>query len=136
MFEIFNKLFPKHFPVLFFVHGGRWRVGDKDNLETLVNLFGRLGWGIVSTNYRLSPAVKHPAHIQDVARAFAWVYKNASRYSINRDRMVITGSSAGGHLVALLGLNTKYLEQEGVPPSAVKGVIPTSGIYFYHTAIS
>ena len=116
-------------PVLFYVHGGRWRVGDKGNPETLVNLFGRLGWGIVSTNYSLSPAVKHPSHIQDVARAFAWVYRNASRYSIDRDRMVITGSSAGGHLVALLGLDRKYLEQEGVPPGAVKGVIPTSGIY-------
>ena len=100
-----------NFPILFYVHGGGWRRGDKGTPETLINIFGRLGWGIVSTNYRLSPAVKHPAHIQDVARAFAWIYKNASRYNIDRDRIVITGGSAGGHLVALLGLDTKYLEQ-------------------------
>ena len=118
-----------NFPILFYVHGGGWRRGDKGTPETLINIFGRLGWGIVSTNYRLSPAVKHPAHIQDVARAFAWIYKNASRYNIDRDRIVITGGSAGGHLVALLGLDTKYLEQEGIPPNAVKGVLATSGIY-------
>ncbi|MBI4458594.1 MAG: alpha/beta hydrolase, partial [Acidobacteria bacterium] len=117
-------------PVLFFVHGGRWRRGDKTPPpSSLINVFGRLGWGIVATTYRLSPAVKHPAHIQDVARAFAWVYKNASHYNIDRNRIVIIGSSAGGHLVALLALDTKYLEQEGVPPVAIKGVIPTSGIY-------
>ncbi len=117
------------FPVLFEVHGGRWRLGDKGNPETLVNLLGRLGWGVVSTNYRLSPQVKHPTHVQDVARAFAWVYKNASQYGIDRERMVITGHSAGGHLVALLGLDTRYLEAEGVPAGAIQGVIPTSGIY-------
>ena len=116
-------------PILFQVHGGRWRVGDKGNPETVVNLMGRLGWGVVATNYRLSPAVQHPAHIQDVARAFAWVYKNADEYGIDRERIVITGQSAGGHLVALLALDTQYLEAEGVPPSAIRGAVPTSGIY-------
>lgn len=117
-----------HFPLLFHVHGGRWRVGDK-NLDTLVTVLGRLGWGIASTNYRLSPAIKHPTHVQDVARAFAWVYENASRYGIDPERIVINGHSAGGHLVALLALDTQYLKAEGVPPGAIKGVIPASGIY-------
>ena len=116
-------------PILFQVHGGGWRVGDKGNPQTLINIFGRLGWGIVSVNYRLSPAVRHPTHIQDVARAFAWVYENANQYSIDRDRIIIIGGSAGGHLVSLLGLNTKYLEAERVPSDAIKGVITTSGIY-------
>ena len=116
-------------PLLFQVHGGRWRVGDKGNPETVVNLVGRLGWGVVSTNYRLSPAVKHPAHVQDVARAFAWVYTHAAEYGIDRERIVITGQSAGGHLVALLALDPRYLEAEGVPLEAIRGAVPTSGIY-------
>ncbi|MDA2934427.1 alpha/beta hydrolase, partial [Acidobacteria bacterium AH-259-D05] len=120
-----------NFPLLFHVHGGRWRVGNKETpeLDVAVGVLSRLGWGIVSTNYRLSPAVKHPTHIQDVARAFAWVYKNASRYGIDRDRIVINGHSAGGHLVSLLALDTSYLEAEGVPSGVIKGVISTSGIY-------
>ena len=118
-------------PIVFQVHGGRWREGKKGSPtpDTLVGLFGRLGWGVVSTNYRISPAVRHPTHIKDVARAFAWVYKNATEYGIDRNRMVIIGHSAGGHLVSLLGLDSKYLEAEGVPASAVRGVITTSGIY-------
>ena len=118
-------------PLVFYVHGGRWRVGDKvtPELEVLVSVLTRLGWGVASTNYRLSPAVKYPTHIQDVARAFAWVHKNAGRYGIDAERIVIHGHSAGGHLVSLLALDTSFLEAEGVPAAAIKGVIPTSGIY-------
>ena len=57
--DIYHPAGKTHFPPLFHVHGGRWRVGDK-NLNTLVTVLGRLGWGIASTNYRLSPAIKHP----------------------------------------------------------------------------
>jgi acetyl esterase/lipase len=119
------------FPLVFYVHGGRWRVGDKvtSELEVLVSVLTRLGWGVASTNYRLSPSVKYPTHIKDVARAFAWVYTNATSYGIDTERIVIHGHSAGGHLVSLLALDTSYLEAEGLPANAIKGVIPTSGIY-------
>jgi acetyl esterase/lipase len=80
-------------------------------------------------NYRISPQVKHPAHIQDVARAFAWVYNNAGQYKIDRNRIVLVGGSAGGHLASLLALDTEYLTKEGIPPDAIKGVASISGVY-------
>jgi len=116
-------------PLVVYVHGGGWGAGDKANPTTLVNTFGRMGVGLASINYRLAPDLKHPAQIEDVARAFAWVYKNASQYSIDRNRMVILGASAGGHLVSLLALNPEYLSKEGVPSDAIKGVASVSGIY-------
>lgn len=116
-------------PLLFYVHGGGWTGGDKALDTNFLNLFGRLGIGVATVNYRVSPAVKHPTHIQDVARAFAWIYKNAAQNKIDRDRIVIMGSSAGGHLVGLLGLDTRYLAEQGVPPAAIKGVAAISGIY-------
>ncbi len=116
-------------PLLFSVHGGSWRGGDKQIPKALANLFGRLGWAVASVNYRLSPAVRHPTHVQDVARALAYLYKNSSQYGIDHDRIVLLGHSAGGHLVSLLGLDTRYLEQEGIPANAIKGVIGTSGMY-------
>lgn len=116
-------------PLVFYVHGGGWRAGDKANPTTLVNMFGRMGVGLASINYRLAPAVKHPGQIEDVAKAFAWVYKNASQYGIDRNRIVITGASAGGQLVSLLALNPEYLSKEGVPSDAIKGVASVSGIY-------
>lgn len=117
-------------PILFEVHGGGWRVGDK-GADASINrmLFARLGWALVSVNYRLSPAVKHPTHIQEVAKAMAWVYQNAAKYNLDRSRIVTVGLSAGAHLVSLLALDTRYLEQAGVPPTAIKGVVAVSGIY-------
>jgi acetyl esterase/lipase len=116
-------------PVLIEVHGGGWRAGDKGTPQTLIDILGRLGCAIVTVNYRLSPAVKHPTHVRDVARAFAWVYKNAAQHGLDRDRIVILGSSAGAHLVSLLALDTSYLKEQGVPPEAIRGVVATSGIY-------
>src|SRR5438874_2403382 len=77
---------PKHtrdFPVLFFVHGGAWRLGNKNHFGIYASLgkaLAREGIGLVSPNYRLSPQVKHPEHIKDVARAFAWTHRNIAKY--------------------------------------------------------
>ena len=60
------------FPVVLFVHGGGWVFGDKNFFgvyEGIGKMFARHGIGAVVTNYRLSPGVKHPEHIKDVARA-------------------------------------------------------------------
>jgi acetyl esterase/lipase len=59
----------------------------------------------------------------------AWVHKNAATYNLDRSRIVTVGLSAGAHLVSLLALDTRYLEQAGVSPAAIKGVIAVSGIY-------
>jgi len=120
------------FPVLFFVHGGAWRTGDK-SLFGLYNALGlflaRQGIGTVITNYRLYPDVQHPEHIKDVARAFAWTSKNIARYGGRPDQVFVCGHSAGGHLVALLATDERYLKAEGLTRSAIKGAIPISGVY-------
>jgi arylformamidase len=119
----------RNVPLVVYVHGGGWRAGDKENPITLVNTFGRMGVGVASINYRLAPEVKHPGQIEDVARAFGWVYKHSSQYGIDRNRIVVMGASAGGHLVSLLALNPEYLSKEGVPSDVIKGVASVSGIY-------
>src|SRR5437016_6619 len=77
--DLFLPKGQKVFPLVFFVHGGAWKRGDKGYLgvyTSLGNFFARRGIGAVVINYRLSPAVQHPEHIKDVARAFAWTHKN------------------------------------------------------------
>ena len=122
----------KDFPVLFFVHGGAWVHGDK-NFMNLYSGVGRYyasqGIGAVIINYRLSPGVKHPEHIKDVARAFAWTVKNIEKYGGRTDQIFISGHSAGGHLVALLATDETYLKAEGLSFKNIKGVIPISGVY-------
>ncbi|HEY8506483.1 MAG TPA: alpha/beta hydrolase [Gemmataceae bacterium] len=119
----------KGFPVLFFVHGGAWRSGDKRLYGMLGETFAGMGVGSVIINYRLSPKVRHPEHVKDVARAFAWTYRNIARYGGRPDRIFASGHSAGGHLVALLATDETYLKAEELTAEALRGVIPMSGVY-------
>ncbi len=122
----------KDFPVLFFVHGGGWRHGDKDFLgvyATLGRFWAKQGIGAVITNYRLFPEAHHPDQIRDVAKAFAWVHENIARYGGRPDQVFVSGHSAGGHLVSLLATDAEYLKEVGLDRSAIRGVIPISGVY-------
>jgi acetyl esterase/lipase len=119
----------KDAPVLIFVHGGGWTSGDKNLYSFIGRAFAEQGFVTAVINYRLSPQVQHPAHIEDVARAFAWVYRNIAQYGGNPEKIFVMGHSAGGHLVALLALDEKYLQAHGLTLAAIKGAIPISGIY-------
>jgi acetyl esterase/lipase len=119
----------KGFPVLVFVHGGAWRFGDKKEYAPLGELFARRGIGTVIVNYRLSPKVQHPAHIQDVARAFAWTHARIAEYGGRPDEVFACGHSAGGHLVSLLATDESYLKAEKLSARDIRGVISISGVY-------
>jgi acetyl esterase/lipase len=122
----------KDFPVLFFVHGGAWTIGDRNFFgvySSVAMLFARHGIGTAVTSYRLSPAVQHPEHIKDVARAFAWTHKHIGEYGGRNDQIFISGHSAGGHLVALLATDDSYLKALGLGLKDIKGAMPMSGVY-------
>ena len=122
----------KDFPVVFFVHGGGWIKGNKDHLgiyTILARAFNRHGIGVVCPNYRLSPDVRHPEHIRDVARAFAWTYKNIHKFGGKSDELFVSGHSAGGHLCALLATDEQYLKAHGLTFKAIKGAMPISGVF-------
>ncbi len=119
----------KDFPVLFFVHGGAWRQGDKWMYPSLGQFWARQGVGTVVVNYRLAPTHKHPAQIVDVAKAFAWTHKNIAKYGGRPDQIIVCGHSAGGHLISLLATDEKYLKAEGLDLKAIRGAISISGVY-------
>ena len=119
----------KDFPVLFFVHGGTWKSGDRKVYKPVGELFASHGLGTVVISYRLSPKVLHPAHVEDVARAFAWTCANIARYGGRADRVFACGHSAGGHLVALLATDESYLKGVSCSLADLRGVIPISGVY-------
>jgi acetyl esterase/lipase len=122
----------KGYPVMMFVHGGAWRSGNKELYIALGETFARKGIGVAVINYRLSSrngGAKHPDHIQDVAKAFAWVKANAAKYGGNPDRLYVSGHSAGGHLVSLLATDEQYLKAEKCSLSDIKGVMTLSGVY-------
>jgi acetyl esterase/lipase len=135
--DVFSPLNARDRPVIFFVHGGGWIIGDKDMFgiyRRVGRFFARHGYVAVMVNYRLSPKVKHPEHIRDVARAFAWTCKHISAYGGEADQIVLAGHSAGAHLVSLLATDARYLQDPELKlrdkdRAAVRGVISVSGVY-------
>lgn len=128
----------RDFPVMMFVHGGAWKTGTKDLYGALGETFAKQGIGTAVINYRLTDSkgtVKHPDHIHDVAKAFAWVKANCGKYGGSKDKLFVSGHSAGGHLVALLGTDESYLKAEGCSTRDVRGVMAVSGVYTINSLI-
>src|SRR4051794_10445369 len=121
-----------NYPVVVFVHGGTWVMGDNRccGLHSSIGEFlARHGIGAVLPNYRLSPGVKHPEHVKDVARAVAWTHDHIGEHGGDARRLFLVGHSAGGHLVSLVTTDEQYLKAEGLHTSDVKGVVSISGVY-------
>ncbi len=120
-------------PVILFLHGGGWRASDKnDPLGVHANVCKALAWrGLVAinVNYRLAPRYKHPDFAWDVAYALRWVAGNISNYGGDPERVFLSGHSAGGHLAALITLDSRYLGDVGLLPDIVKGVVGICGVY-------
>jgi len=119
----------KKAPVVFFVHGGAWVFGNKSVFSGPGKMLAEQGIVAVSTNYRLSPKVKHPEHIKDIAKAFAWTVDHVAEYGGDPGKICLTGHSAGGHLVALLATDESYLKAEKKSFADIRGVAPISGVF-------
>ena len=87
------------------------------------------GVAVAMIRHRLAPGFAHPAHAEDVAAAVAFLLRGAARYGYDPRRIFLAGHSSGAHLAALVALDPRYLEREGLDPSALAGVIALSGIY-------
>jgi len=103
-------------PLVIWIHGGGWKNGDKrsghrpDRLPALVET-GRFAGASIA--YRLSGEAKWPAQIHDCKAAIRWLRGNAEKYGIDPKRIAVWGSSAGGHLVSMLGSSGGVKELEG-----------------------
>jgi acetyl esterase/lipase len=129
------------YPAVVCMHGGAWRLGDRRflsmNFRTMGNqsLIGALaahGYVVVTVGYRLVPAARFPAQIEDCKAAVRWLRANAAKYNIDPDHIAACGYSAGGHLACLLGVTDKGdgLEGTGGHPgqsSKVQAVIDLFG---------
>lgn len=101
-------------PVIVFIHGGGWRNGDKAGGVGRVVPFVATGNYVgASVGYRLSGEATWPAQIHDCKAAIRWLKANAGKYQIDPQRIGVWGSSAGGHLVNMLGTSGDVKELEG-----------------------
>jgi len=91
-------------PAIVFVHGGGWSSGDKATFADYALFFAERGYVGISVNYRLAPEHPFPAAVEDTKAAVRWLRENAEKYGVDPGRIGAMGSSAGGHLVAMLGV--------------------------------
>jgi acetyl esterase/lipase len=89
-------------PLVVWIHGGGWQNGGKDRTPALPLL--EKGFAVASINYRLSSHAVFPAQIEDCKAAVRWLRAHAKKHHIDPERIGVWGASAGGHLVALLGV--------------------------------
>jgi hypothetical protein len=115
--------------VLMFVHGGGWLSGDKKQYREMASSLAENGLTVVLINYRLSPKVKFPSHIEDVASAIYWAKSSIRTYNGNKENIYLMGHSAGGHLISLLLFDKSYLEKHKMIPSDIAGAITISSVF-------
>lgn len=98
-------------PLVVWIHGGAWRSGSKADmpLKWLVSQ----GFVVASVDYRLSTSARFPAQVHDIKAAIRFLRGEQARYGYDAERIAIVGSSAGGHLAALVGLTNDLAQLEG-----------------------
>jgi len=122
-------------PVVMWVHGGGYRIGDKANqIRDKAKLLNDNGWVLVSVNYRLTDpgqpgSAQYPDHFDDAAAAVAWVEANIGSYGGDPSRVALLGHSAGADIVSNVATNPAYLHRQGLELSALRcaGPLDTEG---------
>lgn len=99
-------------PLIIWVHGGGWLGGDKSKPPALA-LFTGHGYALASIDYTLTQVAKWPAQIYDCKAAIRWLRAHAGDYNLDPERFGVWGGSAGGHLVAMIGVTGGMKQFEG-----------------------
>lgn len=121
----------KNFSTVVWFHGGGLTGGEKFIPKELKEN----GNAVVAVNYRLNPKAKSPSYIEDAAAAVNWVFKNISVYGGNNKLIFLSGHSAGGYLIAMIGLDKKWLSKYGIDNNNIAAIIPFSGQMITHFII-
>jgi acetyl esterase/lipase len=129
-------------PVIIVIHGGSWETGDSKQLPALNSYLANKGYNVAAINYRLAPAYKSPAPVEDTKDAVAYLTQHAAELKIDTNNIVLLGRSAGGQvaLVAaysahnpnIKGVVAFYSPADMVWGAQIKGndyVLNTSKIY-------
>ncbi|MEO6314087.1 MAG: alpha/beta hydrolase [Chitinophagaceae bacterium] len=100
----------KPLPLVIWIHGGAWMLNDKyADMGYMVNTvkgFLDSGYALASIDYRYSTVAPFPAQIQDCNQAVQFLYDNAGKYMLDKNKIALIGFSAGGHLASLLGVSS------------------------------
>jgi acetyl esterase/lipase len=134
-------------PLIIWIHGGAWMHNDKyadmSYMKNTIKGFLEKGYALASIDYRHSTTAIFPAQAQDCNQAIHFLYNNAAKYKIDKNKFVLAGFSAGGHLASLLALSnnanvTEFYPAKKKPSFSIKAVLdfygPSNFLLFFGTA--
>lgn len=125
-------------PLVILIHGGGWLSNDKyadiGYMKKTVAAIISSGFALASIDYRFSTQAVFPAQIQDCNRAVSFLYDNAGKYGIDKNRFAVMGFSAGGHLASLVGLSQNNNVKTFMMPGTSKSFRFRAVVDFYGPA--
>jgi arylformamidase len=125
--DVYSPARAKNLPVVLWIHGGGWQMGDKSSVQVKPQAFMDKGFVFVSTNYRLLPQVDMGSIVSDIASSIHWVHDHIAEYGGDPRRLFIMGHSAGAQLAALVCTDDRYLKADGLSLAIIKGCVPVDG---------
>ncbi len=119
------------FPTLVYFHGGGLKGGNKNIPEYLKGK----GIAVIAANYRLFPQVSTDVVVDDAAAAVAWVFNTIEALGGSKEKIFLSGHSAGGYLTSMLGLDKHFLAKYDIDADQIAGLIPLSGHTITHMTV-
>jgi len=116
-------------PCLMFIHGGYWRALDKSDHSFVAPPWVEAGVSVAVVNYDLCPGVSMEEIVRQMLRASRWLWLHAPEHGIERERLYVSGHSAGGHLTAMMLAALFPSFDQRLPKNLWKGGIAISGLY-------
>lgn len=124
MLDVYSPQDAQDLPVVVWLHGGGWRIGNKLLVQRKPQAFVDQGYVFVSINYRFVPTVEIDGIATDVATAVKWVHDHIAEYGGSPKLIFVAGHSAGAHLSALVCTDESYLKKQGLSLTDIQGCIP------------
>jgi len=132
--DVYSNAHDRLWPVVVMIHGGGWIGGDKsmDNMVYLCQVLANNGYVTFNINYRLAPDYPIKLQMEDALAALIWVKEHAKEYGGDPERIGLAGSSAGGHLAALMAWNSDdpYFHPTGRSGKKADASVKVAALYF------
>ena len=119
-------------PVVIFIHGGKWKVGSKDDYLFVGDALAAKGYVAVLPSYIKWPKGEFPDFMYDAAKAVKWVENNIEKYGGDKNNIYLMGHSAGAHIASLVVADERYFKKEGVSRKNIRGIIGLAGPYAFN----
>ena len=128
--DIYQPKVPvRNAPLVVFFYGGSWSSGERADYRFVGEALASQGIVTLVADYRLSPEFRYPVFLQDSAKAVRWAFDHAQEYGADPARILVMGHSAGGYNAAMMALDKRWLQAEGLMPARLAGWIGLAGPY-------